>query len=203
MFYQRNSPMDHLLHKLLYFGQLFLGLEQQLRVEISCPMINIHERMLPRHENLPSPTCPTMTPVIPVASISSFVSYTSLGRFDTGTLKSSQPKLRTTKQQDQHIPNVRRNAPRPRHKRQPRIGRILPIRPQILRLLLILGHLESQRSVRFCDGLGGCYRLFQRALAWALEFDEQRIGFSHLRVVTPKLIVACMNLPSQSSMYSK
>jgi hypothetical protein len=33
--------MGNPLHELLHFGQLFAGLEQQLCVEISCPMIGI------------------------------------------------------------------------------------------------------------------------------------------------------------------
>jgi hypothetical protein len=168
--------MDHPLHELLYFGQLFLGLEQQLRVEISCPIINIHERVFSCHEDLRNMPHEHARNPCRLQILFRIIHELMQIRHRNAEIQSQtgdHEKMGSvhTKHLSQHS-STQGQAPTPRsaHSSYP------PTNP------------PPQRSVRFCDGLGGCYRLFQRVLAWALEFDEQRVGFDPFMGRYPEVV---------------
>jgi hypothetical protein len=57
----------------------------------------------------------------------------------------------------------------------------------------MLGNPESELSMGFGDVLCGCCRFCQLALAWALEFDEQRVCCGPFTGCHPEVVPSSVN----------
>ena len=105
------------------------------------------------------------------------MAYTRSGSREGGTLSPILNNALLPKPQNHMVglPDVRAPPFRPRKDRQTRVEAVLPVRPEILGLLLVARQLEAGPAVLRGDLLDDVRGLLQRARGRTLELEEQAV----------------------------